>query len=276
MAKIGIIRDNIRLEEIAFKEEAPKLIFGLNSIPSQKRERKSIGHALAETGLEVYATDKNWPRDAYLSNSGLFIAERDFGKLAHGGYYIFGDGFVLVSSSIQEDLEKKIKDSGHFRGLFEESKPIFVPPYSGKLILVDGSELEPWHLDLTIGYVPSARLLTVDEKQFAQEEEIFEKLKKEFDVKVKTTTGYGFPNNYFAFRDGDNVFVIANRANSPFNKGEEFKVIETSIPILNIAKNGGSVRCAVNIAPTTKLWDLLGIAYRRWGVNPKEASYVRR
>ena len=76
----------------------------MSNAPAQKKERKSIGHALVKTGLEVYATDVLWPYNSYILNNGLVLPESEFGKLSDGGYYVFGDEFVLVSSLIKEGL----------------------------------------------------------------------------------------------------------------------------------------------------------------------------
>lgn len=276
MGKIGIITES-GIEEIIFDTDKPKLIFGLSNAPAQKKERKSIGHALVKTGLEVYATDTLWPNDSYVSNNELAIAERYFGDLAHGGNYIFGDGFVLVSSAIKDNLEERLKDSEHFRKFFSGSEVIFVPPYSKNIKGIEGSKLRPWHIDVTANYVPGARLLSVARCHYHQEKELFEELGGRFGIDIKRDTAAKlYPNNFFAVRYDGKASVIANRYNNPFkDRKNAFEVIETDADIINLpGKFGGSVKCAVNAAPTTKLWDALGIEYIRWGINPKQPSYA--
>lgn len=274
--KIGIIKEG-SIDEIVVNVEEPQLIFGLNNAHAQKKERKSIGHALVKTGLGVYATDTKWPNDSYVSNNRLYLPERYFDSLAHGGNYIFGDGFILVSDVIKDDLEKKLKDLKHFKRFFSGSKVIFVPPYSGEIAGIEGSKLRPEHIDLTIGYVPNRKVLSIGNNHYHQEEKLFEELRKEFGVSINRTNHDSFfPNNFFVVQYGGNVTVIANRYNNPLRKGgNEFKVIETKEEIINLpGKFGGSVKCAVNISPTTELWDKLGIKYERWGVNPKQINYA--
>ena len=181
MGKVGIIKER-GVEEIVFEEDMPKLIFGLSNSSAQKKERKSIGCALVKTGLEVYATDTLWPNDSYVSNNGLAIAERYFGDLAHGGNYIFGDGFVLVSSAIKDNLEEKLKDYENFREFFSGSEVIFVPPYSRNIKGIEGSKVRPRHIDVTANYVPGAKLLSVARAHYSQEKELFEELREKFPL----------------------------------------------------------------------------------------------
>ena len=276
MAQIGIVRER-SIDEIVFSGSGPKLIFGVNGAPSQKKERKSIGHALVKTGLEVYATNTLWPNDSYILNNGLVIAGMHFGDLAHGGNYIFGNGFVLVSSAIKDDLEKKLKDSEPFREFFSGSEVIFIPPYAGSIEGIDGFKLKPRHLDLTAGYVPSAKLLSIGERHYTQEKKLFEELKKRFGISIQITKRDNFyPNNFFVLEYKGKTYVVANKLNNPFkNKENNFRVIETEEEVVNLpGKFGGSVNCAINKSPTTELWGKLGIRYERWGVNPKQASYA--
>ena len=278
MDKITIIREN-GIEEIMIEEDIPKLIFGESDAHSQKKERKSIGRALVETGLDVYATNTPWPNDAYVLNNGLVLPEIEFRDLAHSGNYLFGDGFILVSTAIRDDLEKRLKDSEHFRRFLEGKEIVFVPPYSGIIMGMEGSGLKPRHIDLTMGYIPNAKVLSVDEKHYRQEKRIFDDLVRRFGISVNITDHENYyPNNFFAFSDNGHSTVIANRYNNPLsNRSNGFIVIETDIDILNLpGKFFGSVKCAVNITPTTKLWDALGIEYRRWGVNPQQANYAPR
>ena len=278
MAQIGIVRER-SIDEIVFSGSGPKLIFGVNGAPSQKKERKSIGHALVKTGLEVYATNTLWPNDSYILNNGLVIAGMYFGDLAHGGNYIFGDGFVLVSSAIKDGLEKKLKDSEPFREFFSGSEVIFIPPYAGSIEGIDGFKLKPRHLDLTAGYVPSAKLLSIGERHYTQEKKLFEELKKRFGISIQITKRDNFyPNNFFVLEYKGKTYVVANRLNNPFeDRDPKLRVTETDKEIINLpGKFGGSVKCAVNMSPTTGLWDRLGIEYRRWGINPNYVNNAMR
>jgi len=278
MAKKGIITES-GIKEIVIKGDKPKLIFGESDAHAQKKERKSIGHALVKTGLEVYATNTLWPNDTYTLNNGLVIAKNYFGDLSHGGNYIFGDKFVLVSAAIKDDLDKRLKDSEHFIEFFSGDEVIFVPPYSEEICGLEGSKLKTKHIDITIGYVPKKKILSINKEHYQQEERLFEELKKRFGVYINVTEhDMFFPNNFFAFQYNRNATVIVNRYNNPLkDMNNGFKVIETDKDIINLpGKFSGSVKCAVNISPATELWDKLGIKYERWGVNPKQASYAMR
>ena len=121
--------------------------------------------------------------------------------------------------------------------------------------------------------------MSVARAHYSQEKELFEELREIFGVDIKRDTAAElYPNNFFVAQYDGTVNVITNRYNNPFkDRKNAFDVIETDTDIINLpGKFGGSVKCAVNISPTTKLWDALGIKYRRWGINPKQPSYAMR
>ena len=141
MRAIGIITPN-SLEEIALDNTTPKLIFGLkkNAGKLSKPERKAIGHALKKTGFDVYATQENWPNDAYVERNGLYIPNRYFEGLGKGGNYVFGDGFVLASESIREEIEKKLRDDERFRRFFSDAEIFYEAPSALLLQLTPNRE----------------------------------------------------------------------------------------------------------------------------------------
>ncbi|MBL7056245.1 hypothetical protein ISS07_05000 [Candidatus Woesearchaeota archaeon] len=269
MPEIKIIRED-GLERIIYEESAPNLIFGLNNVPSQEAERRSIGEALLQTGLEVYSTPENWPNDSYVQNNGLVIAEQDFGKLGHGGNYIFGDNFVLVSEDIKKELQKHLENNEHFKSFFGETDIVFVPPYSERIFGEFGNSILPKHLDLTVGYIPEIRRLFVEGPHYEQNIDLFEKTAAENRLNLNinpSEDGEVSPylrNNFFSLVKEGTVFVIANRYDNPIQEtGVTLIKTDKDIDVLPM-RNHGSVKCATNIAPTTKLWDALGIEYKKY------------
>ncbi len=275
MASIGIIR-NGGIEEIVIDSDVPNLLFGTSDIGSQKRERRDIGKTLKKTGLEVFATDAPWPNDLYVINHGLVLSELDFGELAHGGNYIFGDGFVLVSGSVEDRIKKFLRDSAQFRQFFGRDQMLFTPPYEGRIVGINGFELKTSHLDTTVGYVPSNRILSVNLSHYTQQQELFDYIRKRFGLTVILTQSVGMPNNFYVIVHNGSPIVIANIQNNPFKSRQNgLRVLETPHDIVNLpGKFGGSVKCVVNCSPTPQLWDNLEIPYRRWGIT-LDSSYVR-
>ncbi len=275
MTTIGIIRSD-GIDELVTESSTPKLIFGVNNIRTQKRERRAIGNALKATGLEVFATAASWPNDLYVLNNGLVIAERDFGELAHGGNYLFSNGFVLVSTSIEDKLRRQMRDSRHFRDFLGDNEIIFVPPYRGKIVGIDDFALETEHIDTTVGHIPTEKILSIDSEHYAQQEHLFDALRKHFGSTVILTGRDGMPNNYYVITYDGQCIAVVNRQNNPFrSRQNSFRVIETRHDITNLpGKFGGSVKCAVNSSPTAKLWDRLGIDYTRWDV-PQKSDYAK-
>lgn len=275
MASIGIIR-NGGIEEIVTDSDVPNLLFGTSEIRSQKKERRDIGKALKKTGLEVFATNAPWPNDLYAISHRLVLSERDFGELAHGGNYIFGDGFVLVSGSVEDRLKKFLRDSAQFRQFFGRDLIIFTPPYEGRIAGIDGFELKTSHLDTTVGYVPSNRILSVNLSHYTQQQELFDCLIRRFGLTLFLTQSDGMPNNFYVIRHNGSPIVVANTQNNPFKDRQNgLRVLETPHEIVNLpGKFGGSVKCVVNYSPTPQLWDNLEIPYRRWGI-ALDSSYAR-
>ena len=166
---------------------------------------------------------------------------------------------------------------------FDGKERIFCPPYSKKLtitskqILPEGElkvEVFPYmnrcdHLDLTIGNVPFMNRIYIDEWHFREIEGIIKGIEQKYGVEVKVTSGSNgqprpdYPNNFAAVCHDSRRYVVAER-DAPITKEKDVRVISPQVDILKLPRHGGSILCVSNSAPTTKLWDTLGIKYERF------------
>ncbi len=264
MAEIIIVKKE-GLERIVYEEDNTNLIFGFSNTSTQD-ERMSIGRALHETGLDVYYTNTLWPNDSYILQNGVCLPEKDFGKLAHGGNYVFGPDFVLVSSRIVDELHDLMKKNDYVKKLFEGKEIVLINPYNQRLTGVEGNELQPEHIDLTVGSVPFANLLSADKAHYEQEKKTFDYLTQKYGLKLtivaQGANGQGqlCPNNFYTVNNPP--VVVANSMNNPLKGVIDARVVETDEAICYLpGKFGGSVKCVTNESPTTELWDALGIDY---------------
>ena len=289
--RIGIItRQGIEEKEVEVGSK-PLIIVG-HRVGKEKKERKAIRKAFSSAGFETYAALNNpWPNDAYVYHNGLYLPGSEFGdvddngsvgssdggfndeqsKVAHGGNYIFGDKFVLVSSAIKQGLEKLLKDHKHAEKLFQGKEIVYINPYDAEIKNEKGDIFKPGHIDLTIGYVQGKGLLCIDANHCFQIEDQLQELKEKYGIWAMLSfdddpDGFSFyPNNFYVVQmyNNENPVVVANPCRD-FHKrlqGEGIKVFPTRISITEMASNRGSIKCAVNQVHNLELLDRMGIEY---------------
>ena len=163
-----------------------------------------------------------------------------------------------------------------FQDFLKGNEVIFVPPYQGGIVGIDGFTLETKHIDTTIGYVPAGKIISVNSSHHAQQEHSFYYLIKRFGLSIILTGDDSMPNNYYVILFDGKCIAVVNRQSNPFkHRHNSFGVFETPRNITYMpGKFGGSVKCAVNSSPTRKLWDVLGIRYERWGERPQKPDYA--
>lgn len=255
-------------------DSATKILVGMSNNRSRK-ERLMIADALTDNGLDVYTTSTLWPNDSYIEHNGLVIPSRDFGKLGHGGNYVFGEDFVLVSEDIQKGLEKHMERS-EFEKFFEGLEVYFVKPYS-RIILHPtdfqiGEEIKKIrknrkykHIDLTIGYIPGKKLLTVADVHFMQTAMVLRDVVGGHGLRILTTSQdkmgeyHPFVNNYLV---AGKVFTNSY-AGFP-NDLKRGGVVGVGVGnIEELTYHGGSIKCVTNKFRNFDLLDKLGIDYMR-------------
>ena len=252
------------------------------------RERLEIARTYAALGCDVYQSlfdphgrssranrpENGWPNDLYVQSNGIVIpAEGVFTELGKGGYYVFGEDFVLVSARIENAFRRQARDHPGFRRAFEGKRVYFIEPYVMRL--QTGTRIRRvrlgGHIDLTIGYVPQQRVLTIANLHYSTIESQIQVVAQRHGLKIEPTTidpplsFHPFVNNYFVLNPGrSDQIVIANRYAGFDRKLRACgaRVRAPRLPIARLAIFRGSIKCVSNQAPSSRLFDRLGIAYR--------------
>lgn len=275
-------------------EDKPRILVGRTINFKTADETEAIAHIFQEQGFEVLMTSgkraEPWPQDLYVQNNGyVFPAgihvpgspSRDIGQ---GGNYIFGEGFVLISDRIKDLFWKHYRDNRHFREMFEGLDLVFLPPYSrryrhcawdenkGELIDTE-TPLQSTHLDLTVGYIPGKKLLTIADVHLAQiGEKALEKLVSEHGVKLHVTdldmTGvyHPYPNNYQVVMVDGEPLVVATNYEGFSDQLREIGItgVSPEVDPEEMLQYGGSIRCATNLVYSLKMLDVLGIKHEKF------------
>jgi hypothetical protein len=127
------------------------------------------------------------------------------------------------------------------------------------------------HIDLTIGYVPRQRVLTMADLHYATIESKIQAIAQRHGLTVQLTTldpplsYHPFVNNYFILNPGrPDQIVVANCYEGFDRKLRAYgaRVRAPRLPITRLAVYRGSIKCVSNQAPSSRLFDRLGIAYR--------------
>ncbi|MBI4149166.1 hypothetical protein HY491_01840 [Candidatus Woesearchaeota archaeon] len=266
---VSIIRPD-GIEQIEYGEKQKAVIFSLRGTIRTKKERRAIGHALQRTGRKVYATGIPWVQDAYIEREGHYLSQQDFGEVAAGGNYVFGEGFVIVSSSIENKVHAAM-ESQYFRKFFGGAETVFIPPVSSAHDR--WQEYKPSHIDITLGYIPAARLMVMDQRHFLENERQMRLFMRRHRLNILLTRqdqenrAHYYLANFFVVQENGSMQVVVNRYNNPLqhqNVGTD--VIETPQDIIRLPEEyRGSVRCAANSAHSPKVWDAMDIPYQFWG-----------
>ena len=253
-----------------------------------KRERLEIARTYAALGYDVYQSlfdprvrssranrrENGWPNDLYIQSNGIVIpAEGPFTEIGKGGYFVFGEDFVLVSSRLEDVFRRQMGNLPGFRRAFAGKRVYFIEPYVMRLQTGFRIKRCPLggHIDLTLGYVPRQRLLTVAGVHYATIESKIQAIARRHGLKILLTNNdpplsyHPFVNNYFVLNPGrSEQIVIANRYDGFDRKLRSCgaKVRAPGLAITRLAIYRGSIKCVSNQASATALFDWLGIAYR--------------
>ena len=278
VTKSGIIKKTVR------SRCKPLIMVGMKN-GKEINERWNILEAYSRAKFETYANfNDTWLNDAYVHLDGKYLPTHEFAsfnegrnaQLGHGGSYVIGDSFVLISSSIREAFEKASIDNKAFREFFGDREKIFLQPYDAMIHNEKGDMLKPEHLDLTIGYVPCAKKMYVDVHHYEQVREVLDALKDKHGVEIRTTDiddpdGFSvFPNNFFylpSFKEGELPVIVANPYKGISERLEKdlegkVRVVSPASPIIGLASNNGSIKCITNQVDDISLLEHLGINYR--------------
>lgn len=264
-------------------------------LEAAKRERREVARTYIELGCEVYEShhdpearpcprnrpQNDWPNDLFLQVDHTILPANDvFHVLGEGGNYVLGEDFVLVSKAIESAFRAMRGKHAAFRRTFANRSVYFVEPYVMKLRR-SSKGTAPWrvktiplrHLDLTIGYVPRQRVLTVADAHYARIASQVEAIAKRHRLRLETTASdpplnyHPFVNNYFVINPGCRDQVVVANAYDGFAQKLRTLGVNVRCPrilITRLAVWRGSIKCISNQAPSTAVFDRLGISYRRW------------
>lgn len=253
-----------------------------------KRERREIARTYSALGFDVYLTlydprlrsstanrrANAWANDLFIQSNGIIIpAKGPFAELGKGGYYVFGEDFVLVSTRIEEAFHRQRREHPGFRRAFAGKQIHFIEPYV--MALKVGTRISRirlgGHIDLTIGYVPGQRVLTVADVHLATVEAKIRSIAARHRLKLVTTAVdpafrfHPFVNNYFVVSPGraDQV-VVANRLEGFDRRLRALgaRVRAPRLPITHLSVYRGSIKCVSNQVPSARVLDWLRIRYR--------------
>jgi hypothetical protein len=223
----GILTDKNLIEKKCFNLD-DFLLVGVGT-EKQKSLRDNVANIYSNLGYNIYRTpDIPWIQDSFIMNNGLIIPQEYFGELAHGGRYLFGTDFVLISSDIQDELDKKITDDSRFKQFFSGLNIYYVDNYNRNFpetrMNYDSFREETinhyakiTHIDLTIGLIPQSKTLTIDKVHYDSISDFVQNLteKENLDVIINednVESGYHpFTNNHYSLtnkKDGEVVTII--------------------------------------------------------------------
>lgn len=252
------------------------------------RERREIARTYARLGCEVYRSvhdprqrpsranrrQNGWPNDLYVTVDGIVIPARGaLAELGKGGNYVLGEDFVLVSRDVADDFRRQERDHAGFRRAFGHRRVYFIEPYELRLQLKSRVKtIRCGHLDLTIGYVPGRRLLTIADLHHAAIAGPVRAIARRHGLRVQVTavdpplSYHAFVNNYFVLRPGrSDQVVVANRFGG-FDRwlcARGVTVRSPRLPVIHLPVFRGAIKCVSNQAPSPELFDHLGLAYER-------------
>jgi hypothetical protein len=119
----------------------------------ERREREAIAAAATEAGLDVEYSRFDWPCDEYVWSGDAYITQREHGLLGEGGYFLWNDRLLLVSTTLQGRL-----DMDHVRAAHPHRRVAWFP--SGENPCLPHDERDEGHIDLSALLVDD--LLVVD------------------------------------------------------------------------------------------------------------------
>jgi len=240
---------------------------------------KSIEHALLEAGVQYSRLEVPFPRDSFVDINDLYFTLaffentldgiiKQFSALGEGGRVVPANNFLIVSSynipkenqPIMNSMAKEV-----FQGILPSDMTIyFVNPCTGY------NAFYKTHIDLTVGCIPEAKIITLDKIHYDQQRDEFDMISESTDFDVVPIDckeeGVLAGNNYLVIPELEKT-VISNKGATSVNaelKNLGVNVIETPKPLCVLPGLGASVRCVTNRVanPVLTNYIMFHIAYQ--------------
>lgn len=274
-SKKGVKAMGVEIDPVYLLSNTYSRIAAQSTLPD---ETVLIEAALKEAGCNVKRVDVLWPRNSFSSIGQIYYTIDYFEKypsanqlsalswFGDGGCVIPGHDFIIVSSYyvIRRNREKVKKV---LQKLFP-GEIFFVEPFQG-LSFVEPGHIDHvndiYHIDQTVGCVPSARLITVEKAHYDAAQEDFDVIDSHTDYHVVPIDSGNeicvLGHNYLVVEEQPNV-VISNEAASQVNaelRNHGVTVIETPQPLVSMPRSGCSVRCATNRLVNASVLDYIDV-----------------
>lgn len=246
--------------------------------PEFSMELRGIARTLTDSGVNVYSLRKSpddvdfYPGDAYVrSLSGAYVPSSDFGGLGQSGFVLLGRGFVLIG---RKAVNSHFSNSsglkfGSSRANLERFKALAKTLYG-----VEEAYLLPAaqtahegsfsHIDLFVGSVPEANILSVAATYYRRNKRRFDELKERFNPDIIVTEEQGgviFENNYRVVYNGEGgVFVIIDKRAEDLTaklRDRGLSVVPTSAGLRTINTCDASVHCVTNVFDSVDLLTIM-------------------
>ncbi|MFH1072874.1 MAG: hypothetical protein V1743_05590 [Nanoarchaeota archaeon] len=243
-------------------------------------ELENIAGTLSELGLSVYYVDRTghddfFVGDAFVYTNGRYIPSSYFGGLGESGYVVFGKDFALIGEEAFTDRTSAIRqekgalsDLDFAQDLYGTRQVYVLPTFLTGTFLRDVTFR---HIDLFVGSVPEANLLTVD-KDYAKTnwnkkktfEDALAEIKDRFGTISLMTDESGFGNNYRIFNtpQGNQAVIVGeSTALQPALQQHGIPYITTN-PLPNLRGKLSGIHCVTNVVHDKKTLEMINeLAY---------------
>lgn len=166
-----------------------------------------------------------YPADEYVFANGRYVPRSCFGGLGEGGYVVPGNGFVLVNEkSIFDTLFMKDSFPYSYKSEKENErvfKKIARETYNVEEVYIMPSvridrlwkDIVYGHIDLFIGSVPEANILSVNSRYYKENKDKFDEIKERFNPDIFLTNPDHFENNYrIVYNEQGELYVLVRNS----------------------------------------------------------------
>ncbi|MFC1731651.1 hypothetical protein ACFL6I_15145 [candidate division KSB1 bacterium] len=243
------------------------LVSGKFNYPKLIRETLPLAKEIQARGVDVVLTPMSWPRDmiyfyedeTYTEiNSKKSDQVRDCTHAAwHGGAYLVGDNFMIGSDRVipkskrRATLDVLMVERGIYISIHERLFPSILDglPVSGN---PEFYRDEVWHIDPFFNLGNKKRIIvTYNEEKL---EKVGEELAQDIEYKLVLLPIEDAAFAAVGFIELGDSLVVDCRATASMGilQNEGYNIVPTPVPLEEINRGGGSVRCITREMPKVK------------------------